>query len=157
MHDHFSTLHERVLQQQRLIEEQITQLRALHGCEGSAPTPLRPETAPKTLKELRHQVQKHCASNGIYAHPMPASVELFAFGEKESASAIFLKYSQALLKWAELELILLKEWARGSDTETPYDAMLPPTEQELSIVRHFLESNDSENYRSAARLPDSAC
>ncbi len=140
MNEHFSTLHARVLQQQRLLEEQITQLRLLHGDSNIASIPPQNEKIPRTLADLRCQIQERLH---LKAYSATGTVELFAFGEKESASTIFLKYSQALMKWAELELVLLKEWARSDDINPSYEETRPPSDEEISIVRRFLENRQT--------------
>jgi hypothetical protein len=131
MNAQFLQLHARVLAQQHLIEEQITQLCTLHG--GSEQVMLC--NPPKSVAHLREQVQRFCTT---------PTTQLFALSEKESASSLFLKYSQLLLKWQEIELALLKEWGRTIENDDTVNTLTPPDAEELAIVRHFLRDQEGD-------------
>lgn len=88
---------------------------------------------PRTMAELRIQTQQrhHSISRDVS--------QMLLASEKESASAVFLKYSQLLLKWSEMELAVIKELYRVDGNALSTHATEETIRNEdIEIVRHYL-------------------
>lgn len=98
---------------------------------------------PRTMAELRIQTQQrhHSISRDVSQLLLPS--------EKESASAVFLKYSQLLLKWSEMELAVIKELCRvDGNASSTHDIEKNMPEEDIEIVRHYLQLSNKDTVSS---------
>jgi hypothetical protein len=133
-------LHALILRQQRLIEQQIALLND-GGMEEHTPHDSNVPWSAAPSSEYTFKLIKQRLECWMVGEPPPPS--LLVIGEKESPSSMFLKYSQQLLKWAELELVVIREYQRIHASEGAEDTPPPPTPEELEIVHHFLNETRS--------------
>jgi hypothetical protein len=142
MHELVSSLHHRVRTQQCILEKQICLLTQAHKelHDVSSEAYCNTNESPRTIAELRQRTERmvaHLTQGNAYA----SSVLLIS--EKESPSSVFLKYSQQLLKWAELELSLLK----GESKEVAAVEDIPLTDDEIQMLREFLIVEGTEKVK----------
>jgi hypothetical protein len=135
-------MHSLILRQQKLIEAQIELLGNIPSSETTASA----DTVSTHLSNFadtpsKYMVLKQRLECYLACESPPPT--LLLIGEKESPSAVFLKYSQQLLKWVECELMMIRELQRVNTTEDTHDALTAPTQEELEIIHRFLAKNQS--------------
>ncbi len=122
------SLHERILHQQSNVEKLIALL-LTSAMEQSG------DAKNQTIQDL---CKRHTALLGEKNYNPSDWLSLLTT-DKESASAVFIKLSQLLLKWSELEWNLIKTQEMDSD-ENDEDTALPLSEEDMHILREYLNT-----------------